>query len=345
MDLSLRLKAAGWRLVYEPLARARHLRSDRLHAVLRNFWNWYHPPLQDRGNYESLAHAAACVPVQRGLATERINTAISQGRMELLYPTFLLFFWCCLRDLHQVLRRGKASPEAVSQTGSGVISLIRQQLRDCPNISGRVVERTLTDLQAGLVPLGSKEAPVDGASVEQQLILLREALPLAEHRYLEAFAREPYLSLFGPAQGAILDFALQALEAEEPHHANVYSGPANWILFNPPGDAARRWLAPSRIRALAKRLRDLGHAVHVIDAAGRLDESEAFERVLGLEPAFVVFSGAEGGLDRITAAARRLKLVEQAKARLVLVWAADSHPPARREELPMFDEVHAGLPW
>src|SRR5262249_12475100 len=160
-----------------------------------------------------------------------------------------------------VFRRGKADAGVTTQTAVGLFFLVRLQLRHALSISGRVVERVLADLRASLHPLLEQDhpsipedAPVPAPAVEQSLAFLRERLPQAEHRYLEAFARQPYLGLFGATQGGVLDVALQALEKEERECREAYSGPPCWVIFNPPGDAAERWLAPSRIEQLADRL-------------------------------------------------------------------------------------------
>jgi hypothetical protein len=187
-------------------------------------------------------------------------------------------------------------------------------------------------------------------SAEEMLPVLRERLPAAEHRYLEAFAREPFLSMFGPAQGAVVNHGLQALEQDEQENWALHGGKACWALFNPagrpPNDGADRWLYPSKIEELAEQLRTLGHDVHVLDAAARrLDEREAFEWLLGLEPAVVILSAAEGKLDRLAASARRLRLVERASFRLVLLWTGAMVPPVRAEELPMFDAIHERSPY
>lgn len=40
-DLSQRLRARGWHLVYEPAARATHLRQDTLGSILDTYWRWW----------------------------------------------------------------------------------------------------------------------------------------------------------------------------------------------------------------------------------------------------------------------------------------------------------------
>src|SRR5208282_2366222 len=40
-DLALRVRARGWDLVYDPAARATHLRHDNLRSVLDMYWRWW----------------------------------------------------------------------------------------------------------------------------------------------------------------------------------------------------------------------------------------------------------------------------------------------------------------
>ncbi len=41
IDLSTRLKEKGWDLLYDPTARATHLRHDSVHSILETYWRWW----------------------------------------------------------------------------------------------------------------------------------------------------------------------------------------------------------------------------------------------------------------------------------------------------------------
>jgi glycosyltransferase involved in cell wall biosynthesis len=365
-DLSRRLKGAGYHLVYEPRAVARHLRQDGLYDVLRNLWNWRHPIPQERGTYDSMARATGVISWHRGLATRQFNASVAGGWFDLLYPSFLLFFWFCLRDLQQVLRRGRGEPRAVSQTGLAVFLLVRHQLRREGAVPGHVAERTLEDLRrgaCGFLEEAERAALASEARLDELLPpavtapadvlrVLREQLPAAEAAYLEAFDREPFLSGINAGTGALVGLSARAFTAEEQELRDASPTRPRYVVFNPPGGAAdaaamatRRWLRPSLIEELARRLRRRGASVRVLDAvAVGLDEEEAHERVLGTEPAAVVYTAAEGGLERLAASARRLKLTGPEGMRLLLTHAEACLAAEAEGAYPMFDEFHAGLP-
>lgn len=319
MDLSLRLKARGGQLVYEPRAWARHLRRDDLVSVLRTFWSWYSPPLRDRGAYASLAHAASAISQNHAVVNQRVNACVQNGWGELLYPTFLLYFWLCLRDVQYVHRLGNASADAAQQTARGVYRLVRGQLHAAYQLPARVAERALSDLRTCLPDASDGET---------------DLLPAADAAYVQAFQQEPYLNGLSPAYGLLLDASLRAVIEDEDEHGPVQQNRPLTILFNPPGlDSTARWLYPSRREPLARRIREGGGRVLFLDAAARqLDEHNAHERVIGAEPATVVYSAAEGGWDRIAASARRLRLLTPKGIRLVLVDAGPHHSG-------LFDEV------
>jgi len=48
VDMSKRLKHQGHKLIYEPKAKANHLKSDSMTSILKSSWNWtlfsYNPP-------------------------------------------------------------------------------------------------------------------------------------------------------------------------------------------------------------------------------------------------------------------------------------------------------------
>jgi glycosyltransferase involved in cell wall biosynthesis len=355
MDLSRRLKAVGYRLIYEPLAWARHLRRDRLPDVLNNFWNWYHPTTQDQGGYDSLAHAAVVIGHNRTLVQQRLAQALGTGAAELTYPSFLLFYWLCLSDLKHLLRRDRAEMRAVLQTMLGVFLFARHELRRTAALPPAVVERALNDLKAhtrthlAMVELGLEGDPAAFEQLSADAVV--GALPAADANYLHAFAAAQFARPLQPAHGVLLGVSVAALAAGE---REARDGP-RVVWFNPPvrrdtppaseEDAAARWLTPSRIEASAERLRARGVRVQVLDAVARqLDDLEGHERLLGLEPAVVVYSLAEGGLDRVTESARRLKLLVPDCPRLVLAHAEGAIAPGDADRYPMFDAVSAGEP-
>jgi glycosyltransferase involved in cell wall biosynthesis len=343
-DLSQRLRAAGFRLIYEPNSRARHLRRDTVIEVLRTQWNWFHPVVQDRGCYDSVTAAAPLIPRNRAIALNKINHAAQVGDFELTYPSFLGHFWFCLRDLQQVLRRGKGSTSVI-HTVAGIFLLAELQLRGSFAIPTPVVERTIRDLKdfAERITGLSKQDDLDLNTLLKQgippigdaselLPLLRKRLPAADEVYLATFVREAFFSDIKLGIGAILGLSLEALKSEERAQSLTGDAPL-YVFFNPPlserrpaassSEAARaRWPFPSAIEEMASHWRSAGARILILDAvAMRLDHQDAHERVLGAGATGVVYIPADGDLERMWNSARFLALTAPTKLRLLLARA------------------------
>ena len=41
VDISRKILAKGWQLIYSPKARAKHIKNDSIKSVLNAFWNWH----------------------------------------------------------------------------------------------------------------------------------------------------------------------------------------------------------------------------------------------------------------------------------------------------------------
>lgn len=102
MDLSNRLTAAKYKLVYTPTALALHLRQDTLRSVLKNFWMWYHPLPHAQGMYGSIDRAKTLISRNLALAQERFIACYAEGGYEMSYPSFMLFPILCMWDLEKV---------------------------------------------------------------------------------------------------------------------------------------------------------------------------------------------------------------------------------------------------
>lgn len=60
-DISPRLRAQGWELVYDPAARVTHLRQDTIRSILDTYWRWWRFGLRAYANgvrlHSVLGHA------------------------------------------------------------------------------------------------------------------------------------------------------------------------------------------------------------------------------------------------------------------------------------------------
>jgi glycosyltransferase involved in cell wall biosynthesis len=368
LDLSQRLKAAGYSIIYQPAALAHHLRRDNIDEVLDTSYNYAHnPQFLDGATYLNLAKAGAILPQTAGVAVQRLQRCLQEGRVELTYPSFLQFYWWCLRDVRQVGIRGKASAEVVSQTLCGVFLAIWRQLRNSGRVPGHVVARAVQDLRRRVrafargPELALLEADENLEAIvpcllqtpEELFWAIRQHLPLADESYIKAFIGVNYLSNVGPSVGALLEVSVGALTEGETAEAEADSNRPAHVLFNPPSpndssgskipDAAVRWFSPVALESFAARLRDEGKRVFILDAAAKqLNEEEARERVLGMNPSAIIYLKPDSGLERILNSARRLKLMRPSM-RLILLNANEALL-SEAQCFPFFDAIYAGIP-
>jgi GT2 family glycosyltransferase len=367
-DLSQRLRQGGYNLIYQPFALAHHLRRDRLDEVLDTSYNYgHHAQFLEGPTYHSTSAIGSLIPPSAGLAVQRFQKCMQEERPELTYPCFLQFYWWCFRDLRQVKQRGIAPAEAVDQTLVGVFLILRQQLRNCGRIPARVVARTLQDLEVRVRTLiGEGEWTIfdadktpDGLvlsavqTAAELLRVLERGLPKADVTYLRGFVDENYPSKLPPGAGVCLDVSVRILAEHERDYGELSLQKPGFVLFNPPGrqrctgtvcpESALRWFSLCAIENFACRLRNENSRVFVLDAvASALDEEEAHERVLGMDPRAVIYFASQSGFDRILGSARRLKFARPSLY-LILLEAGEL-AQLSEHRFPIFDEIHSGFP-
>jgi GT2 family glycosyltransferase len=123
VDLSSRLRGAGFDLLYAPDCQAWHLRRDTLDTVLQAHWNWQY-----------FAHEDQLVSLERFMEVRLPTVWGIYRRMRLfdmrypsLYPITMLMPWSCMiRDLH-------AMRKAIGEIGeiANVIDICRGVMQFC----------------------------------------------------------------------------------------------------------------------------------------------------------------------------------------------------------------------
>ena len=102
-DLSRRMKAAGWWLIYDPTAVAKHLRHDTLRSLMDTYWRWlYH-------GFEEPEKRMTPVRIVRRTLLGNIwhmfgglaRKDITSGNLEFLLVDFCLLFYFPQRDLRE----------------------------------------------------------------------------------------------------------------------------------------------------------------------------------------------------------------------------------------------------
>lgn len=99
-DLAPRLRARGWDLVYEPAARATHLRHDNLKSIMDMYWRWWkfgNQAYPDGVTLRSwLGHALFVHFRYNFLGPAKVD--LGEGRLDLLALDFLALGYMPYRD-------------------------------------------------------------------------------------------------------------------------------------------------------------------------------------------------------------------------------------------------------
>ena len=99
-SLSDSLYSMGLELLYQPAARCRHLRRDKIDSVLATYWGWHHAKGLVAGDFDSpLGLLDRVWRVNFGIFDYRYNLDHSAGRDEFLLLDLALPWVFCQRDL------------------------------------------------------------------------------------------------------------------------------------------------------------------------------------------------------------------------------------------------------
>lgn len=99
VDMSRRLAALGYRIVYEPAAVAAHFKSDDIYSLFNTYWRWHVAYYREEKFYEKKERFIAKLKENFGLANRYLEEDLAASRQALLYLDFLLAFHHSLRDL------------------------------------------------------------------------------------------------------------------------------------------------------------------------------------------------------------------------------------------------------
>lgn len=110
-DLALRIRARGWDLVYDPAARATHMRHDNLKSIMDMYWRWWKFGNQAYPNGVTLrswlGHALFVHFRYNFLEPAKVD--LGEGHFDLLALDFLALGYMPYRDF-RLWMRTKAAP-------------------------------------------------------------------------------------------------------------------------------------------------------------------------------------------------------------------------------------------
>jgi GT2 family glycosyltransferase len=119
-DLSGRLRAQGWQLIYDPAARATHLRSDSVRSILDTYWRWWKSGVNAYAGGISLRSVAghAIFVHFRYSFLEVVSRDLGARRFELLPLDFSLLAYLPYRDFRLWMASRSASLRQQPATGA-----------------------------------------------------------------------------------------------------------------------------------------------------------------------------------------------------------------------------------
>lgn len=98
VDISKRIKAEGYSLVYEAKALVYHLKKDTALSLFNTFWDWNFAFHEEKGNYNDYKNLYYKIKENIGLANRFIIDDLHQEKIPILYFDFLLCFYLSLKD-------------------------------------------------------------------------------------------------------------------------------------------------------------------------------------------------------------------------------------------------------
>ena len=107
VDLSCRLRQAGYSLLYEHRAVAYHQRQDSLATILDKYWKWQLGFYSQENFYADREKFISKVKENIGLANRYLEEDMDSGRTQLLYLDFLLVLHHAFKDLQYFTARDR----------------------------------------------------------------------------------------------------------------------------------------------------------------------------------------------------------------------------------------------
>lgn len=341
-DISLRVKMLKYSLVYNPRAKASHLRSDDLASVMSTFWRYFRAPAGEIPgyyvNFETLKNKLTYnFNVSSGMVAKSLRNEI----FHLLYPDILCGFWNTLEDIVYLEKFSRIPKEIVRQTFLGFLASIRYLLAGKKSVSGQLEKFILNDLKVICRTVEKEDRYCAGlakfiTSSERQEFKkrykkLKSNLVHADFEFINAALRQ-WKKRFkiSPLAWKMAEVSARRIDDEKKNNPLSKKGP-RLMLVNPPWRvgqrygvrAGSRWPLTLRLgkskrpqylpfpffmaysAALAKKN---GINTVVVDAiAENIKDEELLERVRGFSPDLLLIEAATASIQNDLEWARKFK--------------------------------------
>ena len=342
-SISSKLMEKEWKLYYEPLAVARHLRRDDLAGVVSTHWRYLNPFMEQKRQYAVFEMMSEKVDFNIRKSSEWLNLDLAGKRYQLLYPSFIVPFRFTLLDVRHMFRHSVYPARVIGDTLAAVLAAMRCLVHASPNLSPALKTMVLDDLGGVVdVPFDDgtldrlfSDPPVglDERGVQRAMVRVGSLLPSAEMKFVFHVAARIHAFLDGVGEliSKMVETSRRRIAYEEKRSREVFAGP-RVALLNPPWKAdgrlgvraGSRWPFTSDVGdrpspdylpfpfflayATAK-LKEAGFDAVIVDAVAEgLSDEEFFERVAGFAPDLIVIECSTPSIGLDTAYGRRLKL-------------------------------------
>jgi len=153
IDLSWRVKLS-YKLIYEPRAIVRHIRTDSLKSIIDTYWQWFKVTRGELvGLYMDFNTLISRIYSNFQVSHNMVLKSIRKKRLHLLYLDIILGFRNTLRDILYMEEFSGIPKDIVAQTVLATIAGFRYQLERKRGVSQDFIDFVLKDLKDLIGPL------------------------------------------------------------------------------------------------------------------------------------------------------------------------------------------------
>lgn len=341
-DMSLRIKMLKYKIVYDPRAIARHLRSDNIKTLLHTYWRYYKAPEGElKAAYTNFIWLRNKIAYNFNRSGAMVSESMHKKRYHLLYPDILCGLRNVLEDIIYIGKYSKIPDSVVAQTFWAALAGLRYSLEQKEGVSSELIGFVLEDLSdlvrsmterhrfsnAGTGSIYGK----DRRRFQNQYKRIKSLLPRADFEFIR-FTLSFWKNRFKlrPMTWKMAEVSARRVRHEEEFNPDLMPG-LRVMLVNPPWRCGKRFGVRAGSRwpqtmeseldfisgylpfpfflayATAVLKKNRMNAVIVDAIAEGLSDEEFLERARGFKPDLVLIEAATASIFNDLKWARKLK--------------------------------------